>query len=93
MTVTIANRDFDHWTYDAGGDVLYLSVGKPRATTNLHASPEGHALRYDEQGELIGVTIVAAKEIVEREGEIVITLPERVRISPDAIAAALTPVG
>ena len=68
-------------------------MGKPRATTNLHAGPEGHALRYDEHGELIGVTIVAAKEIMEREGEIILTLPERVRLSPDALAPALTPVG
>jgi len=57
--------------------VLYLSAGKPRAASDFDVSPEGHHLRYDEKGALIGITIVNARRIFEREGSILITLPGR----------------
>ncbi len=76
MTVTIAGIVFDDVAYDRDADVLYLSVGKPRAASDFEASPEGHYLRYDEAGALIGITIVNARRIFEREGSIPITLPE-----------------
>ena len=62
--------------YDRGADVLYLSASKRRAASDFDASPEGHHLRYDEKGALIGITIVNARRIFEREGSISITLPE-----------------
>ena len=77
MTVTIAGIEFDDVAYDRGADVLYLSAGKPRAASDLGASPEGHYLRYDEKGAPIGITIVNARRIFEGEGSIPITLPEQ----------------
>jgi hypothetical protein len=39
--------------------------------------------------DLIGVTIVGAKSLIDREGEIKITLPEIVRVGSAAVAPAL----
>ncbi len=77
MSVTIAGVEFDHVVYDREADVLYLQVGSPpQAAADFDASPEGHYLRYDERGALMGVTIVNARAIFQREGKIPITLPE-----------------
>ena len=78
MSVKIAGVEFDHVFYDREADVLYLQIGAPpRAAADFDASTEGHYLRYDESGALMGITIVNARRILEREGKIVITLPER----------------
>jgi uncharacterized protein YuzE len=84
MSVTIAGIEFDHVVYDHEVDVLYLQVGPPpRTAADFDASPEGHYLRYDEDGALIGITIVNARWILEHEGRIVITLPGRRVEAPD----------
>jgi uncharacterized protein YuzE len=78
MNIQIAGIEFDHVLYDREVDVLYLQVGPPpRAAADFDASPEGHYLRYDENGALMGITIVNARKIFEREGTIPITLPEQ----------------
>ncbi len=41
------------------------------------ASPEGHYLQFGQDGSLIAVTLVNARWILEQEGKITITLPER----------------
>jgi uncharacterized protein YuzE len=92
MIVTVAGIEFDHVVYDRDVDVLYLQVGPPpRAAADFDVSPEGHYLRYDERGTLMGITIVNARRILEREGKVTITLPER-RIEAtdlgDVLAAA-----
>jgi uncharacterized protein YuzE len=92
MSVTIGGIEFDHVVYDRHVDVLYLQVGPPpQAAADFEESPEGHYLRYDEKGALFGITIVNARRILEREGKIPITLPER-RIEAtdlgDVLAAA-----
>jgi hypothetical protein len=51
-------------------------------------SPEGHALRFDGAGNLVGVTIVGVKSLIEREDKITITLPEIVRVDSDTLAPA-----
>lgn len=89
MTVTIGNITFDSVHYDAGGDVLYLHVGDPTQAVDFDASPEGHALRFDANGDLVGVTIVRPKWLIEHEGKVTITMPERVEVGPDALRAAL----
>jgi hypothetical protein len=50
MTVTLAGTTFDHHHYDDRGDVLYLSVGAPGEPARTIATPEGHAVDYDEDG-------------------------------------------
>ena len=89
MTVTIGHITFDSVHYDAGGDVLYLHVGEARNAVDFDESPEGHALRFDAHGNLIGLTIVNAKWLLDKYGKVSITMPERVEVGPDALRAAL----
>lgn len=92
MSVQIGNLIFDRVRYDVAGDVLYLHRADPADAVDFDASPEGHALRFDKAGELIGVTIVNARWLLDHEGWIKITIPEQVRLEQaqlgDALAAA-----
>jgi uncharacterized protein YuzE len=96
MIVRLGALEFDDVSYDADGDVLYLSDGKPVAAKETLASPEGHAIRLDDAGQIIGVTIVNAKWLAERDGQITVTIPaetssppERLETSADDLAAVL----
>jgi uncharacterized protein YuzE len=89
MTITIGSSTFDNVFYDADVDVLYLHVGDPSSAVDFDESPEGHALRFDADGRLVGVTIIGAKALIDHDGEIRITLPEIVHVGSDVVAAAL----
>jgi uncharacterized protein YuzE len=89
MTVTIGDITFDRVRYDAGGDVLYLHVGDPGDAVDFDESPEGHHLRFDADENLVGVTIVNAKWLLDQEGKITLTVPERLEVGPDALGSAL----
>jgi len=89
MSVKIGNLTFDRVRYDAEADVLYLHRADPKDAVELDASPEGHALRFNAEGELIGVTIVNARWLLEHEGAVKITIPEEVRLPPDELRDAL----
>jgi uncharacterized protein YuzE len=67
---------FDDVAYDAEGDVLYMSIGQPRPAHDSPPTPEGHIVRYDDNNEVIGVTIVSAKWWLEKKGELKVTFPE-----------------
>ena len=86
MNITIANITFDNVDYDAGADVLYLHRGDPRTAVDFDESPEGHALRYDASGQLVGITIVNARWLLEQDGKIELTLPPQ---HVDVVAAQL----
>jgi len=92
MTITIGSSTFDNVFYDADVDVLYLHIGNPSTAVNFDESPEGHALRFDAEGRLVGVTIVGAKSLIDREGEIAITLPEVVHVGSETVGPALAGV-
>ena len=81
MSITIAGVSFDHHHYDDRGDVLYLSVGPPRAAAHTFATPEGHALDYDESGALVGMVLVNVRFLLERDGALTVTIP------PDRVLA------
>ncbi|MBV9819613.1 MAG: DUF2283 domain-containing protein [Solirubrobacterales bacterium] len=93
MSIQIADITFDRVDYDAEGDVLYLHHGAPSTAVEFDASPEGHALRFDEHDNLVGVTIINVRWLLEHEGEITLTIPsrEQIRLGPmqlhDALAA------
>jgi len=91
VAVTISGIVFDNVFYDSDVDVLYLHVGNPRTAVDFDASPEGHHTRYDAEGKLVGLTILNARLILEEDGKIVVTLPDR-RLETsdlgDALAAA-----
>jgi uncharacterized protein YuzE len=69
VSITIWNTPFDHADYDADADVLYLHVGDPATAVDFDESPEGHALRFDAEGHLVGVTVVGAKQLLSEEGD------------------------
>jgi uncharacterized protein YuzE len=86
--ITIGSLTFDQATYDAKGDVLYLHVGEPRAAFDADETPEGHVVRLDDNGAVIGLTIISPKHFLERDGEIVVTMPEPQHV----LASELEPV-
>lgn len=87
MTITIGSLEFDHVDYDADGDVLYLSIGEPRVPADSYGTTEGHNVRYDERGNVTGLTLVNAKRLIERDGALEVTIPSRV--AGDVLAPAL----
>lgn len=89
MTVRIGHHEFDHADYDADADVLYLRRGLPQPAARTFASPEGHAVRFDEEGAVIGMTIVNAKLLSERDGKVTVTFPDRVETTAEDLAPAL----
>jgi uncharacterized protein YuzE len=86
MEVSIGPYTFNNVAYDAEADVLYLHVGDPSTAVDFDESPEGHALRLGANGDLVGVTILNAKRLAERDGGLAITAPMLVCIAADAIA-------
>jgi uncharacterized protein YuzE len=80
MTVKIGNLTFDNSTYDEQGDVLYLHAGERQAAADSEETPEGHVLRFDANGSIIGLTIINARWLLDRDGEITVTLPEQVHL-------------
>jgi uncharacterized protein YuzE len=78
MSVHIGPYTFDGVTYDAEADVLYLSVGDTAKAVNWDETPDGHGISFDEHGDLVGLTIVDARRLVEEaDGELTLDLPVR----------------
>jgi uncharacterized protein YuzE len=88
MTVTIDGLVFERSNYDADGDVLYLGRG-PNVAADALLTSERHGVRFDSDGEVIGVTIINARRIIKRDGYLTITLPHSVRVDAGELAAAL----
>jgi uncharacterized protein YuzE len=86
VTIRLGHLEFDHVVYDEKADVLYLSVGEPEEAARQEATPEGHVVRYDGDGNVIGITLVNAKWLVERNGKIEVT----VHVDAGELASALT---
>ena len=75
MSISIGPFEFDYVRYDAEADVLYLSMGEPREGYGKE-TPEGHFLRYDENDEFYGVTLIDVQYLLDaNDGRIKITLP------------------
>jgi uncharacterized protein YuzE len=89
-SVTLGDTVFDHVVYDREADVLYLHSGDPRRAVDFDESLEGHALRFDAAGRLVGVTIVNARRLVDEDGGIRVTRPQPTwRVDASEVAAAL----
>jgi hypothetical protein len=71
--------------------VLYLQHGDPGDAVDFDASPEGHALRFDRQGTLVGVTILNVRWLLDHEGAITLTIrtPEQLHLAPEQLSDAL----
>lgn len=92
VVVTIGRLTFDHVHYDADADVLYLHIGDPASAVDFDESPEGHHLRFDAEGRVVGVTMVGVRQDLEEGRTLRVTLPEQIEVDPavirDALAAA-----
>jgi uncharacterized protein YuzE len=89
VTIHIGPLVFDHADYDADGDVLYLHIGEPQAGEG-EETPEGHVVRFAPgTQQIVGLTIINAKHVLDRDGRLVITVPETVEASADELAPAL----
>jgi uncharacterized protein YuzE len=89
MTVQIGPYAFEHVSYDSDGDVLYLRRGERREAADTFGTPEGHAVRLDDNGDVIGITIVNAKWLIERDGKVAVTVPSLIETNAADLAAAL----
>jgi uncharacterized protein YuzE len=89
--LTIGPYTFDFGHYDAEGDVLYLSIGPEGRAVVSEETPEGHAISYDEQNRVVGIIVIGAKEYLDRDGMLAITMPvaERLEAPRDAVEGAL----
>lgn len=91
MSITIAGIEFDYHAYDEQADVLYASVGEPRVPAETEATPEGHAIDFDGEQNVIGLVLVSLRLLVDRDGELRITWPDG-RVSQDDRAAVFAAV-
>jgi uncharacterized protein YuzE len=69
---------------------LYLSGGESAEAPDAALTPEGHGIRYDAEGRVMGVTIINARLLLERDGHFTITLPREVRVDANDLAGALS---
>jgi len=89
VNVHIGPLVFDRADYDPEGDVLYLHVGEP-ADAEGEETPEGHVVRFEPgTHHVIGLTVINARSVLDRDGRLVVTVPETVEASADELAAAL----
>lgn len=91
MSLTVAGISFQDHEYDERGDVLYLSVADYQGPpARAYASPEGHAVEYDGSDNVIALTLVNVRWLLDRDGELTITWPAG-HVQADELAAALVP--
>jgi uncharacterized protein YuzE len=89
VTVRIGPLVFDHADYDPEGDVLYLHVGEP-VEAEGEETPEGHVLRFEPGTQhVVGLTVINARSVIDRDGRLIVTVPETVEASADELAPAL----
>jgi uncharacterized protein YuzE len=88
MALTIDGIEFDSHEYDDRGDVLYLSIGEPQVPAETDATPEGHAVDFDADGNVIGMVLVSVRWLMDRDGELRIIWPDG-HISHEAPSAVL----
>jgi hypothetical protein len=77
--LVIADRVMDRYGYYERGDVLYLSAGKPtgRPAPDTDESLEGDTVFFDAAGHVTAVTMIGPRFMLERDGTLNVTLPNR----------------
>jgi uncharacterized protein YuzE len=92
VKIKIGPVTFDHADYDADSDVLYLHVGEPQGAEG-EETPEGHVLRYAPgTQDIVGLTVLGARRLLDRDGNLTVTIPEPIEASADDLAPALAAV-
>lgn len=77
MSIQIGPYTFDRVRYDTEADVLYLAAGDPGRAVDFDETPEGHAVSYDADGALVGLTLIDVRRLLEQadDGKLTIELP------------------
>ena len=89
VSIRIGPHVFDHADYDAEHDVLDLHVGTP-AEGEGEETPEGHVIRYAPgTRRIVGVTFLSPRAILDREGQLTVTIPQRLAATASDLASAL----
>lgn len=90
IDIEMGSIRFDHADYDVEHDVLYLHVGEPQEGEG-EETPEGHVIRYKPgTRRIVGLTMLGPKRILERDGHIVVTIPEAIEATADELAPAFS---
>jgi uncharacterized protein YuzE len=90
LSATIADVGFDRVQYDADADVLYLHVGDPSGAVEYDETPEGHAVRFDGEGNVVGLTLIRPKRLLEDDSELRVTVPTRSTVQAADLMPALS---
>jgi uncharacterized protein YuzE len=89
VNIHIGPLVFDHADYDADGDVLYLHVGQPQQGEG-EETPEGHVVRFAPGTQrIVGLTVINARQVLDRDGRLIVTVPETVEATAEDLAPAL----
>ena len=89
VNISIGPWEFDHADYDAEGDVLYLHIGEP-VEAEGDETPEGHVVRFSPGTQrVVGLTLIGAREVLGRDGRLIVTILERIEASAEDLAPAL----
>ena len=74
-TVRVSAADLQlNGSYEPTGDVLYLSAAGDDKRAPAQETPEGHAVRLDDEGRVTHVTAINARWLLDRDGELIATL-------------------
>jgi uncharacterized protein YuzE len=86
MNLQIGPHTFDRSHYDRAADVLYLSEGDLyMRAVDFDETPDGHAISYDKNGKLIGLTLVDVSQLVEQaqgSDRLLLGLPTKIEQRP-----------
>jgi hypothetical protein len=68
--------------------VLYLHVGD-LAEGEGEETPEGHVVRFEPSSQrVIGLTVIGARHLLDRDGHLTVTIPETVEASAKDLASS-----
>jgi uncharacterized protein YuzE len=87
MTVSFGDVTFDQVDFDRDADVLYLSISGVEPA-HYDESPEGHALQFDADGNLCGITVIGVSHHADDAGRVALTVPKREELGLDDLALA-----
>jgi uncharacterized protein YuzE len=88
VDIKIGSLRFDQANYDGDSDVLYLHSGDPQSGEG-EETPEGRVLRYAPgTSRVVGLTLVGARQTLERDGHVLITVPETIEATAEDLALA-----
>lgn len=85
VDVQLGAFQFDNANYDEENDVLYLRRGEPQEAADAIETAGGHLIRYDGAGNVIGVTLLSPRWLLENGKEIDIEVP----VDPEQVALLL----